>query len=158
MPYSEWARRGFIEVTDGSSVDINEIKAKLRWASEMFELRKVAFDPWNFKTTAAELNDEGILCEQVQQGYAALSSATKKIFELYLNSNLWHGNHPVANWCASCATVQGDRKDNIQFVKPERARTSKRIDCMSAMATAMSIANSMMASDSPRPWILEVKR
>jgi hypothetical protein len=41
---------------------------------------------------------------------------------------------------ASCLQLQYDHKDNCQPTKPERGRTSKRIDGISATVTALSRA------------------
>jgi phage terminase large subunit-like protein len=135
-----WAEQGFIEATPGDIVDIRAVKDRLRWAAEMFELREVAFDPWNFKTAAAELVEEGIQCIEIIQGFAKLSEPTKKLIELYVSGRLQHGNHPVFNWHASCLALQGDRKDNVQPAKPERDKSGQRVDLMSAAITGMNRA------------------
>lgn len=137
---AQWAHQGFIETTPGNAVDASAIKVRLRWAREMFELREVAFDPWNFRTSASELNDEGFECVEVPQNFGHLSEATKKVLEIYTTGDLRHGNHPVLNWHASCLALQGDRKDNVQPAKPERGRSANRIDLMSALVTAMNRA------------------
>lgn len=140
MPFDNWVERGFVEAVPGAVVETEPIVSKVRWAAEMFELREVAYDPWNFRRAASQMIDEGFQAVEVRQGYASLSEATKKLLEIYQGGNFRHGNNPVLNWCASCLTLLSDNKDNVQPKKPERAKSSKRIDCISATITALSRA------------------
>ena len=140
VPYANWAERKFIEATPGNAVDQNAVKERIRWAAKQFELREVAFDPWNFRTSASDLLGEGMQCIEIRQGYALLSEPTKRLLELYLDRKVRHGNHPVLNWNASCLSLQGDHKDNVQPTKPERGKSSKRIDGISATVTALARA------------------
>lgn len=140
VPYSQWAQKGFIEATPGNAVDIAAVKQRIAWAREMFEVRELGYDPWNFRHTAMELVDEGVTCMEVRQGYASLSQPTKFILGAYLDRKIRHGNNPVLNWNARCVTLQSDNKDNVQFAKPDRSKSFKRIDGMSALATAMARA------------------
>ncbi len=140
VPYRTWADQGFLELTDGNAVDYECIKDKLRWARQMFDLQEVAYDPWNFRATAGQLVDDGFTCIEVQQSYSKLSAATKQFLALYPDNQLWHLNNPLVNWCASCVTLSGDKKDNVMVAKPERAKSSKRIDPIAAAIMAMSRA------------------
>lgn len=145
VPYRMWTARGWIEATAGNAVDQRVLLDKIRWASRMFSLQEVDFDPWNFRTAATELVDEGFQCIEVRQGYASLGEATKKLLEFYVDGKIRHGNHPVLNWNASCLSLQSDRKDNVQPAKPERAKSSKRIDGIAATITAL--ARAVLAQD-----------
>ena len=69
-----------------------------------------------------------------------LSYPTKFLLGAYVAGNLRHGNHPVLNWMASCLQLQYDHKDNCQPTKPERGRSSKRIDGIQATVTGLSRA------------------
>jgi len=140
VPYETWARQGFIETVPGNAVEARPLKQFLRKARELFELREVAYDPWNWRTTATELIEEEFHCVEIRQGYATLSEPTKKLLELYQDRKIRHGNNPVLNFCANCLDLQSDRKDNVQPAKPERSKSTKRIDGISAMVTAMTRA------------------
>lgn len=140
VPYAEWVRRGFIETAPGNAIDTRLVKEKIRWATRMFDVREVDYDPWNFRGDGLELVREGIQAIEVKQQYGNLSAPTKALLALYLDGNIQHGNHPVLNWNARCLALQGDRKDNVQPSKPERNKGSKRIDGISATVTAMSRA------------------
>jgi phage terminase large subunit-like protein len=53
----------------------------------------------------------------------------------------------VLRWMADCMTVKQDVNGNVRPVKPERIKSSKRIDGMVALIMAMSRP---MTEDSPR--------
>ena len=55
------------------------------------------------------------------------------------SAKFWHGNHPVLRWNASCCTLT-ERNDLAMFTKPEREKSSSRIDGMAAAADAMARA------------------
>ena len=66
---------------------------------------------------------------------------------------LYHGGHPALRWNASClATVE--RNDNLMFAKPEREKSTSRIDGMSALTNAT--ARAMLAPEEERPAVIEV--
>jgi phage terminase large subunit-like protein len=58
----------------------------------------------------------------------------------YPDKKIRHGNNPVLNWMAACLQLQYDHKDNCQPDKPQRGKTSKRIDGMQATVTALNRA------------------
>jgi phage terminase large subunit-like protein len=140
LPFSNWIERGFITATTGNAIDLRVVKDRIRWGREMFELRDLAFDRCNFRTEAMELADEGINAVEIQQNFMQLGYPTKFILASYLDQKIRHGNNPVYNWHAACLQLQYDRKDNCQPTKPERLKSSKRIDGIAATVTLLSRA------------------
>ena len=67
-----------------------------------------------------------------------LSYPTKFLLSAYVDQRIRHGNHPVLNWHAACLQLQYDRKDNCQPSKPERLKSSKRIDGIQATVTMLN--------------------
>lgn len=141
VPYSQWIKRGFITATPGESVDYRSVAAKIRWAAELFELHEIVLDPWNSRQLASGLIDEGFTCVELRQGFQSLTAPTKQLFQLYLDRKLRHACNPVLYWNASCVTTKSDGNDNIRFIKPDRAKDSKRIDGMAALVNALSRVN-----------------
>ena len=80
-----------------------------------------------------ELLDEGVQAVEINQTYLHLSHPTKFLLSAYVDEKLRHGNNPVLNWMASCLQLQYDHKDNCQPSKPERLKSSKRIDGIAAV-------------------------
>jgi len=77
MPYRRWADEGFIELSPGEVIDYRDVKARLEWASEVFELREICFDPWNSRQISVPLVEEGFTCVEIRQGVGTLSEPSK---------------------------------------------------------------------------------
>lgn len=148
VPYSTWVRQGYIETTEGNVIDQRAVKAKLKWAQEVFELREVAFDPWSALQLSLDLADQGFACVPIRQGYQSLSEPTKKLQELVLDGKIRHGGNPVLKWNADCVTVKDDGNDNIRPVKPKRLESSKRIDGIVATIMALNRATLNLQAES----------
>jgi phage terminase large subunit-like protein len=140
MPLRTWVERGFITATPGDTIDMTAVKNRIKWANEMFDLLEVDYDRANFRTEATALQTEGIQMVEVKQNFMELSPATKFVLSGVLSRSFRHGNNPVLNWMAACLQVQYDRKDNVQPSKPERMKSARRIDGMSAIITALARA------------------
>jgi phage terminase large subunit-like protein len=139
MPYGLWVNQGFMESSPGDVIDYRDIKARLEWASQMFDLQEICFDPWNSRQISVPMTDEGYQCIEIRQGVATLSEPSKKLLELVTAGKLHHGGHPVLRWNASCVTAK-ENNDNLMFTKPERAKSSSRIDGIAATVNALARA------------------
>jgi phage terminase large subunit-like protein len=140
VPYTRWIEQKFITATSGNAIDLRAVLDRIRWGRQMFDLKEVPFDRLNFRTEALNLIDEGIAATEVPQSFLHLSYATKFLLSACGDGKIRHGNNPVLNWMASCLQLQYDHKDNCQPSKPERMRSSKRIDGIQAVVTALARA------------------
>jgi phage terminase large subunit-like protein len=77
---------------------------------------------------------------EVPQGFRSISEPTKKLLELVTSGQCRHGNHEVLRWNADCLTTRSDGADNIRPVKPDRLKSSKRIDGIVAIIIALARA------------------
>lgn len=153
VPYSEWVRRGFVSATPGNAVDVRAIRERVKWAAEMFELREVGYDPWNARALAMDLVDDGIHCVEVRQGFKTLSTPTKTLLGMHLDKKLRHGNNPAVNYCASCLALKDDGNDNVRPEKPQRAKSSKRIDPIVAAIIALARLGEQPPQPQKPSWI-----
>ncbi len=140
VPYSTWLEQGFVEATPGNVIDQRAVMDRLRWGRQVFDLEEIPFDRFNFRSEAMILASEGFPTVEIQQTFLHLSHPTKFLLGAYLDQKIRHGNNPVLNWMASCLQLQYDHKDNCQPSKPERGKSSKRIDGISATVTALARA------------------
>ena len=138
---SLWVKRGFLEACPGEAMGTDVVKDKVRWASQLFDVREITFDPYGgMRDAARDLNDKyGYVTVEIRQGTLTLSEPTKKFLELYRTKMLAHGNHPILNWNVSCFSIEG-ANDLIKPCKPERDKASMRIDGVSATIDALSRA------------------
>jgi len=153
MPYRQWVDQGYLEISSllPDVVDYEDIEARLEWGAQLFELREICFDPWNSRQISASLVTKGYISVEIRQGFATLSEPSKKLLELVVSGKLHHGAHPILRWNASCLTTK-ENNDNLMFTKPERSRSSSRIDGIAATVNAMVRA---IVSQPPPTGIIE---
>jgi phage terminase large subunit-like protein len=89
-----------------------------------YDLRELAYDPWNATQTATDLTNEGLPLVEVRQGYRSLSEPSKKFEEL-------------VRWMVNNAAIKRDPADNI---KPDKSSAIGRIDGVVAAVIALSRA------------------
>jgi len=143
MPYGRWIDQGFMESCPGDVIDYREVKARLEWGAEVFDVEEMCFDPWNSRQLSVPLIEAGHHCVEIRQGMLSLSEPSKKLLELVVSGKLHHGGHPVLRWNATCVT-SNEKNDNLTFTKPERSKNSSRIDGISATVTALARAIAAM--------------
>lgn len=145
VPYDLWCKEGYITIIPGGKIRgeyiIERIKEDLK--KYKFDLDSIAYDPWHCEEEISELEDEGLLCIEIQQTYAGLSEATKDFrAKIYCNEVKYLDN-PVLTYCMSNAVEDKDRKNNIKLWKEKKG--SERIDaaitCIISHARMMSNMN-----------------
>lgn len=147
VPYDVWEREGELVTTPGPTVDYEYVAAFLWGLSQSCDLRKVAFDRWNFRHLKpwllragfeeAQIEGDNAIFEPMGQGYQSMSPALRDLESAILNQKLAHGGHKVLEMCARNAVVVEDPSGNRKLNK---AKSRGRIDGMVALAMAMSVA------------------
>jgi phage terminase large subunit-like protein len=59
VPYDLWTRQAFIEATPGNVVDYGAIEQRILADSALFQVKEIAYDPWNATHIALRLQDGG---------------------------------------------------------------------------------------------------
>lgn len=144
VPYDDWARSGHLLAAPGKSVDYEFVATFLRGFCDANNVRKIAFDRWNFRhlkpwLLSAGFSEEEIdaVFEEFGQGYQSMSPALRTLEGEILNGRVAHGNHPVLTMCAANAVVVNDPSGNRKLAKD---KSSGRIDGMVALAMAIGVA------------------
>lgn len=138
VPYDQWARDGFLTATDGNVVDYEYIRQTLKdWAAE-FQIREIAFDPWNATDLVTRLSEQdGFTCVPMRQGFATMAAPTKALEKAILSKSLRHDGHPVLRWCVSNVAVEQDAAGNVKPSKKPGVST-ERIDGVIALVMAIA--------------------
>lgn len=160
VPYDDWHKAGFLETTDGPTVDYEFVAARLFGVSQRYDLRKIAFDRWNWRHlkpwllkagfTEAQLEGDAAVFEPMGQGFQSMSPALRDLESAVLTERLVHGGHPVLTMCAGNAVVQMDPAGNRKLAKH---KSRGRIDGMVALAMAMSVAGTWEDADAETSYL-----
>lgn len=128
VPYDIWAKQGFVHLTPGNQVDYAFIRKTINDCAEIYDLREVGFDRWNATQIVQQLTDDGRLMVPIGQGFASMSAPTAEMLSQIKTGKLRHGNNPALNWMADCMSVKQDPAGNVKPSKPDRNKSTKRID------------------------------
>lgn len=152
VPYDVWAApnaegKTFLSTTPGPTVDYEFVAAYLFDLFAVLDVRKIAFDRWNWRHLKPWLLKVGFTEEQVEgdnavfepfgQGYASMSPALRDLESILLNKKLAHGGHPVLTMCMMNATVRPDPSGNRKL---DKQKSRGRIDGAVALAMATAMA------------------
>lgn len=150
VPYDVWKREGYLETTPGPAIEYEWVAYRLKADCDKYDIRKIAFDRWNWRHlkpwlekagfTAAQLDEEDGLFQQFGQGFQSMSPALRDLETLLLTGKIAHGGHPVLTMCAANAVVQADPAGNRKLTK---AKSRGRIDGMVTLAMAVSVAGTL---------------
>jgi len=138
VPYREWARDGWVIVTEGSVTDYRAIETHIHDCEFNYSLvvHEFCYDPYNATHFANEMADQGYTCVEIRQGVRTLSEPTKLFRELIAQGKIVHDGSPALTWCLANAVVEQDNNENIKLSKKNVSDT-KRIDLLAAVVNAM---------------------
>ena len=135
VPYDEWARRGLLTTIPGPTIDYEVVRAALNAWAETYDVRMIAFDPWNATDLVNRLEKtDGFVCIKMRQGKATLSAPSKALEKSVLERTLRQDGHPILRWNVANAAVDTDNAGNIQ---PSKAKSTDRIDGVYALVMAL---------------------
>lgn len=153
VPYDQWSKDGHIVATDGNVVDYEAVRKVINeWGAE-FDVREVAFDPWNSSALVTQLQEQdGFTCVQLRQGFGSLSAPTKSLERHVLSKTIRHGGHPVLRWCIGNIATESDPSGNIKISKKV---STERIDAAAALVNAVARMDANVeSSNEVYAWVM----
>jgi phage terminase large subunit-like protein len=132
----QWVRDGLIATTPGSTIDYEFIRAKIAELRKRFDIQALSYDSWNAQHLVNDLVGDGVNCVEVRFGIRSMSLPSKEFESAFVDHRFRHNGNPVLKWMADCVSVRQDSNGNIMPVKPERHKSTKRIDGIAAMIMA----------------------
>lgn len=137
VPYSLWARQGFLETTPGNVIDYDAIRQRINGLKSVYDIREIAIDRWNAAQLTTQLQGDGFTVVPFGQGYQSMSTPSKELERMIVSHKLNHGANPVLRWQISNVAIEQDAAENI---KPTKAHSVERIDGVVALVMAIGRA------------------
>jgi phage terminase large subunit-like protein len=140
VPYTQWAREGYLRTTPGRAVNRLAVLQQLMAIGSIVNLQAVAYDRWrieDLKTLAADAAMTLPTMVEFGQGFRDLSPAVEEFERELLAGRIVHNRHPVLTWCAANAVIVDDDAGNRKLSK---RKATGRIDCILAAVMARAIA------------------
>ena len=125
-PTTSGPRQGFIEATPGNVVDYGAIEQRIRADAALFQVKEIAYDPWNATHIALRLQDEGATMVEFRQGFRSMAAPTRELEKLIVSRKLAHGGNPVTRWMAANVAVAQDPAGNLKPAKDKSHRAHRR--------------------------------
>lgn len=139
VPYFQWAKEGWIKITDGDVTDYDFIRQDILEDHKLLDVAAIGFDPWNATHLTNELVSDGVkTLVEVTQSTRGLNEASKELLGLIASQKLQHDGNPVLAWCAGNVEAKEDSSENIRFMKPTDTPSAK-IDGIAALVTALVV-------------------
>lgn len=147
VPYDQWKRDKFLDATPGNVVDYEAVRQRLKdWAAE-FDIRQIAYDPWNATDLVTRLQEQdGFTCVPLRQGFSSLSAPTKSLEKAILSKRLRHDGHPILRWNISNIAIESDPTGNIKISKKV---STERIDGAAALVMAVDLMDRQKSQREP---------
>jgi phage terminase large subunit-like protein len=145
VPYDVWARQGLVTLTEGNVIDYTAIERDLDTLAQRYRVREVAYDRWGATELIQRLQDGGLEVVPFGQGFASMSPPTKELLNLVLSHRLRHSGDAVSRWMADNLVVSQDSAGNL---KPDKRKSTEKIDGMVALIMAIDRASRRENTDS----------
>lgn len=147
-----WVRLGHVKTTEGDVTDYDAISKQIEEDAQRFEIKEIAFDRWNATQLVQKIMGLGLTAVPIGQGFASMSAPTKEFFRLVLAKMLNHGGNPVLRWMVDNLMVRQDPAGNV---KPDKEKSSQKIDGVVALIMALARA---IATDPGRESVYDSDR
>jgi phage terminase large subunit-like protein len=133
--YDNWERSGDLFVTDGDAVDYMAIRNFVLDFAEKFRIESIAFDRWNSSALVTELQNHGINCVGVGQGFASMNPAVRGFEAKLLSDRLRFYRNPVFKWAFSNVVLEHNPAGDS---KPSKKASREKIDPVVAALMALT--------------------
>lgn len=137
-----WVADGWVQDTEGDVIDHSRIEADILDVSRRFDLRGLAFDPFNATMLATRLQEEGIEVAKFPQSMTQFAEPTR-LFESDLLAGLVrHDGSPAVRWMANNVVLVTNGAGHRM---PARKRSRNKIDAV--VAAVMARGRAMAGGD-----------
>lgn len=133
--YQGWMHAGRLLATPGNVTDFGLIEAELLDAASRFEVKAVAFDPFQATQFSTRMLAEGLPMIEVRPTVLNFSEPMKQLEALVLQGKWAFDGDPVLTWMVSNVVCHRDAKDNIY---PRKERPENKIDGVIAVLMALN--------------------
>jgi phage terminase large subunit-like protein len=131
-------------LTPGDVIDFGQIEADILEFSRRFDVREIAYDPWQATQLATRLQEQGAQVIEFRQTVANFSEPTKELDALMRSGRIAHDGDPVLAWMLGNVVGHYDAKENVY---PRKERPENKID--GAIALIMALGRHLVAEDAP---------
>lgn len=136
VDYRKWIEQEYMMKTPGNVADYRIIAADIKAIISKYDFKSMAYDKYlTGHGVLADLIDEGIECHEMGQNIVSLNFPTKELERIVTGGQLEHFGNPVLGWMMGNVILAKDTSGNV---KPDKGKSEKKIDGVSAMINALA--------------------
>ena len=117
-------------MTPGDVIDFGQLETDLLDMTKQFQVREIAYDPWQATQLATRLQQQGATVIEFRQTVANFSEPTKELDSLMRSGKIAHDDDPVRAWMVGNVVGHSDAKENCQrrrdFAVAGRSKSAAR--------------------------------
>ncbi|MEU5429039.1 terminase TerL endonuclease subunit [Streptomyces olivoreticuli] len=139
VPLRKWADDGLLTLTEGDAIDYGAIERQIIADCRRLDVQRISYDRMfaGQLVQRVEAKTRGVDLVPIAQTYLGMSPGSKELERLLREGRIHHGGNPILRWHASVVEVYRDGNDNMRPVKPDRGKSSARIDGIAATVMAL---------------------
>ncbi|WP_301211093.1 terminase large subunit, partial [Turicimonas muris] len=134
--YDGWETLGYLRVTEGAVTDFNQIEEDILEDCSRFNVKAVAYDPWQATQLATRLTDNDVPMVEYRNTVQNMSDPMKWLEALVQDGRLIHEEDPALTWMIGNVVAKRDFKDNIF---PRKEIYENKIDGAVALIMALGM-------------------
>lgn len=149
IPYLEWVNDGHLLTTPGNVIDKSAIRRMITGTyfedgaqkydpdniMERYQVKAIAYDPWQAATIVPELIQDGAPMTKHPQGIGTMSGPTKELEKRIMAGTINHQGQPVLDWMRGNVAIYTDANGNI---KVHKKNSSGKVDGIIATIMALN--------------------
>jgi phage terminase large subunit-like protein len=143
LPYDQYEREGWINVTEGNTVDYMVLEEKILEISRTYKIKEVDADMHFAAMLMQRLAKKDLEIVDIPQTFLNMTTPIDALEKLFRDGKISHLDDKVARWTFGNASIAKNGNGNMKFVKEHKGNSvvrTKRIDPIVALANAMSRA------------------
>jgi len=146
--YVKWQKQGVLTVTDGATVDFEQVTEEVVELMKRLNPTEVVFDPFNATQMSQNLMAAGGTTVEFTQTPQNFALPMDEILSMLKANRLHHDGNEMTTWCMSNVVGRIARKG---LLAPTKERPENKIDG----AVAAIMAMSRPISSDPKPFVID---
>jgi phage terminase large subunit-like protein len=130
---------------------IPELRDALIEDCKTYNIKTVAYDPYNGQQISEELAQEGITAARMAQNCSNFNEPIQDMLRCIKERRFTHDNNPLLRWCANNAKIIRNRQDQWMYDKRDSA---EKIDGIVAATMAFRLATLVQAKASGSLYLI----
>jgi phage terminase large subunit-like protein len=139
---AEWARDGWLTVTEGNVLDFNVVYDTIDADAQRYTILGIDADRWSADPVLQEIGYRAYVNDVMAytNDFVHMSGGMHRLYELVCEGKIRHHGNPLARWCFDCceARLHTTDPDLIMPAKIKREVSNNRIDAVPAAIMAIT--------------------